>query len=494
MQLPQAPSAKQSPVQEAKPYEVFQVADAIALSEFAPPFVVVDGADNIVYFRGDTNRYLKLPEGKATMNVVELARPGLASHVDLAIRSARRQKAQARRDNITYADTADAPAVDILVRPVLTQGRTEECLMVVFKESSRRETLDGKTRKRGKAPEKDRRFLELEHELKRTREDLQASMEEMETSNEELKSANEELLSSNEELQSTNEELETSREELRSLNEELSGLNVENQERIEQLNRARDEMRNLLDTTDLATVFLDSDLNILGSTPALNRLFRIRKSDIGRPLGEISTVLDYDGLIEDIRSVLHDLGKVEKEVRTKDNRWYLMRVVPFRSVENEIRGVVITFMDIDARRILEAALRYTQNIVDTVREPMLVLDKDLHVLSGNRSFYSVFHTVEEDTVGKFVYDLGNRQWDIPVLRNLMEEIIPQNEQFNNYPVEHDFPLIGRRRMLLNARRLYDELGSQRVLLAIEDVTEQPFTDALFPPPGGGESHGRKGEG
>ncbi len=498
--LQQVRGAKPGPSQEPKTNEVFQVADEIALSEYAAPYVVVDGADNVIYFRGGANRYLPHPDGKATMNIIELARPGLASHIEMALRSARRQKTEARRENITLADSPDDPAIDILARPVPVQDQAAECFMVIFKEVSRREIpavekadTDGKTRKRGKPSEKDRHILELEHELKRSREDLQATLEEMETANEELKSSNEELLSSNEELQSTNEELETSREELRSLNEELSGLNAENQEKIELLNRARDDMRNLLDTIDVATIFLDLDMNIQGSTPALSRLFGIRKSDIGRPLSEISTSIEHDTLFEDIGSVLHSLVKVEKEVRTKDNRWYFMRIVPYRSRENEVIGVLITFIDIDQRRILEAALRYTKNIIDTVREPLLVLNGDLSVLSASRSFFNMFRVAEEETIGKPLYQLGNKQWDIPRLRKLLEEIIPQNSHFSNYPVEHDFPLIGRRRMLLNARRLYDEFGSQKVLLAIEDVTDQPFTDTLFSenPP---EEEGKKNVG
>jgi two-component system CheB/CheR fusion protein len=448
--------------------------------------VAIDGANNIIYFRGDTDKYLKMPQGQPTMNVVELARRGIASHIDLAIRSARRQRAEARRDNIFLSDSPDGPAVDILVRPVPMQDQDTDCFMVIFKENPRAAIRteivadnDGKKKKRGKSSEKDQHVLELEHELKRAREELQASLEEMETSNEELKSANEELLSSNEELQSTNEELETSREELRSVNEELSGLNAENQEKIENLNRARDDMRNLLDTIEVATVFLDLDLNIKSYTPALTRLFSIRKGDIGRPLSEINTSLGHDGFFDDVRSVLHSPQNIQREVMARNGKWYSMRIIPYRSPEKEIRGVLATFIDIDERRILEAALQYTQSIVDTVREPMLVLDKDLGVLSANRSFYDIFRVAEQETVGKRIYDLGNRQWDIPSLRKLLEEVVPQNSHFNNYPVEHDFPLIGRRKMLLNARRLYDELGSQRILLAIEDVTGQSFADTVF---------------
>ncbi len=247
----------------------------------------------------------------------------------------------------------------------------------------------------------------------------------MEASNEELKASNEELLSSNEELQSTNEELETSREELRSVNEELSTLNTENLDRIEQLTRAQDDMRNLLNTIEVATIFLDSDLNIKSFTPAVTKLFSLRESDIGRPISEITSSLKYEGLVADARETLRTLATITREVETKDGRWYSLRIIPYRTQQNEITGLVLTFLDIDEKRILQAALHYTQSIVDTVREPMLVLDKELKVVSANRSFYRTFQVVEPETVGKPVYDLGNKQWDIPELRKLLEEIIPQ---------------------------------------------------------------------
>jgi two-component system CheB/CheR fusion protein len=463
--------------------DVSQLADRILMSEYAPPYVVVDGADNVVFIRGDTSRYLKLAEGRATMNIQELARRGLSSQLSLAIRSARAQKKEASRHNIRV-DSPDAPSIDILVRPISQGEQTPEHLMVIFKESIPREPVpsEGELRKPGKggkAPVQARYVAELEQELKRSREDLQATIEELETSNEELKSSNEELLSSNEELQSTNEELETSREELRSVNEELSNLNADNKERIEQLNRNRDDMANLLNSMNVASVFLDTDMNIKSFTPAAAELFSIREGDIGRPFDEIKSLFEYDKWVEDARSVLKSLAKKEAEVRTKDGKWYLARLQPYRTRENEITGVLLTFFDIDERRIMEAALHYTESIVDTVREPMLVLDKDLRVVSANRSFYQLFRVTEADTVNMHIYEVGNRQWDIPALRKLMSDIIKKDGHFNNYPAEHDFPLIGRRRMLLNARRLYDELGTERILLAMEDVTGQPQVEQLF---------------
>lgn len=476
--------AKRGKTTEAKSEtHISEITDKILLSDYAPPYVVVDGMDNVVYVRGDTGRYLKLAQGEATMNILELTRGSLSSHISMATRHARRYKKEMRRENIKTG-SSDVPEVDIIVRPAAISNLSSENLMVIFKESAPRkipsaERKAGNTKKREKAVEKDQYIQELEQELKHSREDLQATIEELETSNEELKSANEELLSSNEELQSTNEELETSREELRSVNEELSGLNAENQERIENLNQAQDNLRNLINSMNVATVFLNTELKILNFTPIATRLFSIRENDIGRPLNDIRSKFHHGDLMEDLRKVLDSLHDIEKEVQADDGHWYLMHIMPYRTQKNEMTGLLITFFDIDEKRVLKAALQYTQSIIDTVREPMLILNNEMRIVKANRSFYRVFRTNEEDTRERHIYELGNGQWDIPDLRNLLERIILQNTFFNDYPVEHNFPVIGRRRMILNARRLYEKIGSVRILLAIEDITEKPRMERSF---------------
>ncbi len=450
---PALPQRGQARSGELPVTNVSTITNSILMSEYAPPYVVIDEADNILYVQGDTGKYLKLADGQATMNVIEMARRGLLSHLSLAIRSARRQRGEVRRERIRV-ESPDSHFVDLVVRTVPAQGEGAD-LMVIFKESPYKdeppEVNKKGRRSRGKTSERDQYAQELELELKRSREDLQASIE----------------------------ELETSREELRSVNEELSQINTENMDRIEQLNRSRDDMRNLLNALDIASVFLDRDLNIKSFTPVASNFFSVRQADIGRPIGELSNLINHPSVVEDARGALEQNERVEKEVQGKNGRWYSMRIMPYQGQDNRIDGVLLAFFDIDEKRILQAALNYTQSIVDTVREPMLVLDNELRVISTNRSFCRVFRVSDEETVGQYVYDLGNRQWDIPGLRKLLDEIVPQNRQFSDYAVEFDFPLIGPRRMLLNARRLYDELGIGRILLAIDDVTGQSWTDHLF---------------
>ena len=459
---------------KVKNMDIPLIADSLMLSQYAPAYVVIDQAYNIIYVRGETSEYLKLADGRVTMNILDLARKGLRTHLSLALRKASSQNTEVVREDIQVEYDHNVIPVTLTVSPLPGQ-RPPSHFMVIFREMCIKEVpaAGGKTRPTAKdSTEKDQHIAELEQELKQSRENLQAMMEELEASNEELKSSNEELLSANEELQSTNEELQTSQEELRSVNEELSTLNTENQDRIDQLTRAQDDMHNLINTLEVATIFLDTDLNIQSFTPAATKLFSLRESDHNRPINEIVSSLKYDGLTADARETLRTLAVTEKEVQTKEGQWYLLRIIPYRTRQNEITGLVLTFIDIDQRRVLQAALHYTESIVDTVREPMLVLDQDLKIVSANRSFYRTFRVTRQETEGRPVYELGNRQWDIPELRKLLEEVVPQNSIFNNYPMNHAFPEIGLRKMLLNARKLYDELGSQRILLAIEDVTEQ----------------------
>jgi two-component system CheB/CheR fusion protein len=298
----------------------------------------------------------------------------------------------------------------------------------------------------------------------------------LETSNEELRSFNEELQSTNEELQSTNEELETSKEELQSVNEELATVNAELQTKVSDLSRANNDQNNLLAGTGVGTLFVDHHLLITRFTPAATQLINLIQTDLGRPVGHIvSNLVGYDRLVDDVQAVLSTLIPMETEVQTKTGAWHLMRIRPYRTLENVIEGAVITFVDITDRKKAEAALRRAQDlaesIVAAVREPLLVLGKDMRVVMANRAFYRTFEMVSEETVGRCIYDLSNRQWDIPDLRTLLEDIIPKHSSFDDFEMTHSFADAGPRTLLLNARRVCrDESTNDLILLAIEDIT------------------------
>jgi two-component system CheB/CheR fusion protein len=271
-----------------------------------------------------------------------------------------------------------------------------------------------------------------------------------------------------------NEELETSKEELQSINEELTTVNSELQMKIEELGTINDDMTNLFNSTEIATIFVDNDLNIRRFTEESTKLIRLIESDVGRPLGDIVSSIEYPDLVYDIRQVIKKVAFKEKEVNTAEGEWYKVRIMPYKTSLNVIDGATVTFIDVSHMRNIQekmhSALNYAEDIINTVREPLLVLDQELMVISANRSFYETFKLKKSVTEGEKLYKLGDDEWNIPSLRNLLEEILPKDNVMNNFEFEHHFHKIGHKKMLLNARKIYRaDIGTEMILLAMEDV-------------------------
>jgi two-component system CheB/CheR fusion protein len=322
-----------------------------------------------------------------------------------------------------------------------------------------------------------KRIVELEQELQSTRQYLQTIIEELETTNEELRSTNEELQSANEELQSTNEELETAKEELQSVNEELVTVNAELQSKIDELTIANNDLNNLLANIQIGILFLDLNLHIQRFNPFIRQLIKLIETDVGRHIGDIVTNLKYNDLVQDARVVLDTLIPKEIEVQTIDQRWYVMRISPYRTIENAIDGLVLVFTEITEQKRAEQTAReareFAESIVDTIRGCLLVLDIDRRILSANRSYYETFHTTPEETEGQLLFEIGHQAWDIPRLRALLEQTVSDDIGFNDVIVEHDFENIGRRTLLFNAKQIYEQIPERRlILLVIEDITER----------------------
>lgn len=299
-----------------------------------------------------------------------------------------------------------------------------------------------------------------------------------------MRAANEEVLSSNEELQSLNEELETSKVELESANEELTTLNDELQNRNMALDQLNNDMINLLTSVHLPVIMLGSDLLIRRFTPVAEKLLNIAATDVGRSIFHIRLGMDVPDLETSILEVVNTGVIKEEEVQDWEGVWYSMRIRPYRTLENRIDGAVLTWVNINAlKRSLEQIKEsrdYAEAIVETVREPLIILDGDLRVKTANRSFYQIFQTSPEETEGRLIYELGNRQWEMPELRKLLQEILPTNTSFKDFEVEYDFPAIGRRTMLLNARRIAQRGNeTQMILLAMEDVTERKQMEKIL---------------
>jgi two-component system CheB/CheR fusion protein len=320
-------------------------------------------------------------------------------------------------------------------------------------------------------------MTELERELESTKESLQTTVEELEAANEELKSTNEELQSTNEEIQSSNEELETSKEEMQSLNEELTTVNTQLQSKLDDLSQANDDMENLLNSTDIATLFLDNELNIKRFTEKATTLVTLRPSDVGRPISELAFNLATDDLIDQCRMVLKTLAPKEGEVRTKDGSFFLARIMPYCTAENAIDGLVITLVNINRIKQAEQAgaksTAYYHSIIDALREPLAILDHELHVVLANRAFSELLRTTSARTDGKLFYRLGNGALNISELRQRLENVLPQKVALEKYEFASDLPGIGRRVLQFSARRLEcDDSLPAMILLSIQDVTER----------------------
>ena len=321
----------------------------LLLDRFTPPCVITNEKGEIVYVHGRTGKYLEPAPGHANLNILEMAREGIAFELRSALHNAVRQHKTVSYKDLRVKTNGDVQSINLTVQPINEPDAMQGLLMVVFEDvmPKREEQSKEKARPRhtyGK------RVQELDQELRYTKETLQATIEELQATNEELKSSNEELQSTNEELQSTNEELETSKEELQSLNEELVTVNSELQAKIDQLSRTENDMRNLLDSTNIGTIFLDNDLRIKRFTPEATKVVNLIPADVGRPISDIVSNLRYENLLQDARAVLDTLSFKEAQVQSKDGTWYVMRIMPYRTFDNVIDGVVITFTNIDAMR------------------------------------------------------------------------------------------------------------------------------------------------
>jgi two-component system CheB/CheR fusion protein len=338
------------------PASLQSLADQLVLQHYAPPAVLANDKGDILYVSGRTGKYLEPAAGKANWNFFAMAREGLRYELADAFQKALRKKGSVVLHGLKVGTNGGEQCVDVTVQRLDESGPLQGLVMIVFTDVAAPVAAQAAGRP-PKPQARSARMAGLEQELLQVRGEARATHEEMQTSQEELRSANEELQSTNEELQSTNEELRTSKEEMQSLNEELQTVNTELQAKVDELSRTSNDMKNLLDSTDIATLFLDKDLNVRRFTPQTTKIIKLIAADAGRPITDLTSDLRYPELAEDAREVLRKLASVEKPIGARDGRWFTVRIMPYRTVDDQIDGVVITFANITVAKTLEAKLR-----------------------------------------------------------------------------------------------------------------------------------------
>jgi two-component system CheB/CheR fusion protein len=333
------------------------------LNRFSPPSIIVDNKNSILYFHGQTGKFLNPPQGMAKMDVVSMAKESLKVELSTSLRKARAKRKDVRINNLQIKQNGDFINLNLIIHPILEPLSMRDLIMVSF-EINQFETEDKEKSSPISHDEvSESRVRYLEEELETTKKHLQRTIEELETSNEELKSTNEELQSSNEELQSTNEELQTSKEELQSMNEELIAVNTELEEKIKALAKANNDLSNLMKSTKIATVFLTQDLTIKRFTPEFSNIFNVIESDLGRPISHIVSNLKHLDLIEDIKGILQNLGAMEEEVQAIDGRWYKMKISPYLTEDKKVEGIVLTFSDITIQKQATEAVEFYRDLL-----------------------------------------------------------------------------------------------------------------------------------
>jgi len=448
----------------------------VLADRFIPASIVLNSDLEIVQFRGKTGPYLEPATGHPTFSLAKMAREGLLIDLRAALHTAKKENVSVRKERVSIQSNGGTREINFEVIPVQGAAARERFYVVVFQDTPAKPAKVSAPHSASAAPGETplaQQNQRLTREIKQLHTQMQALIEEHETTLEEFKTANEEVLSSNEELQSTNEELETAKEELQSSNEELTTVNEELNNRNVELSTANNDLLNLLGNVNIPIVIAGSDVCIRRFTPAAEKLLNLLPNDVGRRLGQVRPNMELDNLEQVARQTIETGSPQEAEVRDTAGAWYLMRTRPYRTSENKIEGAVISFQDIDAlKRLLEQTRAYADTLVESAREAILILDAKLRVVVANPPFYKSFQVTAPAVVQKSIFELGNRQWNIPALRNLLESITHRKTRIDDFEVRHNFEYLGERVMLLNARRLEPRQGEFLIFLSIEDVTEK----------------------
>ncbi len=486
--------------------EIQQQADAALMDHYTPPGVLINENLDVLYIRGKTEPYVTLPRGEPRLNILRMVPANISLEIQSAIEEVKRTGKQAFKQKLKLVFQSSGVIFHMRVVPVFLNSTSSSFYWILFEAADTnrpgdRESLFERSPSRpsttsvadgvrgmlgrlfhkiaGESSEPNIYLEEIDRLQKQLSDvnELQKSLyDRRDAALEEVKSANEEIMSSNEELQSTNEELETAKEELQSVNEELRTVNDQLNTRNQDLTKLNDDLTNIQSSSAIPQILLGRDLRIRRLTPLALKVLNLLHSDIGRPINDLQLPIKIAGLESRVLRVMESGCLEEEEVQDRSGNWHILRLLPYYNQENRVDGTVLVLIDITAAKVAQLELRasfdYIEAILETTTESLVVLDRDFQVRSANHAFYETFNVEQRETRGVSFFELGNKQWDIPPIHNLLDSIKFENASFRNYEVEHTFPSIGYRVMRLNGLRIFHKgLNNELILLSIYDITE-----------------------
>jgi two-component system CheB/CheR fusion protein len=465
---------KVTPKLKNETLDLNQMINDILLERFSPPSVLVNASAEILQFRGHTGAFLEPGPGDASLNLFKMAKKGLDTELRVLLKKAEKSEKPIRKNNLRISSDNQRTLFAVEIIPLNIQELSRYYLVLFDDKSSTAANRKPSRIQKSLNPDKRSEIQHLQEELVTTREYLQSIIRDQESSNEELQAANEEVLSSNEELQSTNEELETAKEELQSANEELTTVNDELSNRNNQLVQVNNDLSNLLASVNIPIIMVGNDLCIRRFTPMVERVLNIIPTDIGRPITDIKPNIEVPDLQKLITDAINTVRTVERDVQDRSGHWYSLRIRPYRTADNKVDGAVLILVDIGILRqkvpLPSEGPESCHVSLDSLKQAILILDSHFQIESFNDSFCRTFQVRGTDIQQKSFFEIFQGAWDIPVLKALMDEIVPNNSSICDFRIEKEFPHIGKKCFALSARRIERE-AFVNILVLIDKVIE-----------------------
>lgn len=464
--------------------EVQRQADHLLLARYAPPGAIINERLEVVQFRGRTGPFLEPPPGEPQMNILRMAREGLVGHLHDAIEEAKAKLVTVRREHVQIIGDEARRVIGLEIVPLAGLAETERHFLVLFEDAEAREAAPQQAARAPAAMASEvpplQELRRVEAELAATRDYLQVALAEHQYTAQDLAAANEEMVAANEELQATNEELESAKEELQSTNEELTVVNDELRNRNEEVVLVAADLEGVLESVEIPVIIVDRELRIRRFTPVAREISWILPTDVGRSLEEVKLKVEVSDLAQRIQSVVQGGASQEWELQTHEGRWLRLRVRPYQTASHRIEGAILSFVDVDTiRRALQVAERSRDNsraVVETMPNPVLVLDEEARIVSANHAFCRSFELTPVALVGVPLFELAAGAWDVPELHEALEEIVAKHTTLRNVELEIALPNPGPRVILVSGSFIVEDEGGQ-VVLALEDVTERRQLEA-----------------